>query len=186
VPQVTVQLTPEFELSLVTVATKLPVALTRSVVVAGVTLTAIAPVPPPPPEPLAVISIDADADWLGSVTEVAVTVTTGEGVGTAEGAVKTVLAPLRVFAGLTAPQAPAVPQLTLQVTPALAGSLMTVAVKVAVPLSTTEVADWLSVTVTAPATEVTVIVAEAVLLGSVTELAVMVTVPPAGTVAGAM
>ncbi len=71
-------------------------------------------------------------------------------------------------------------------TPAFAGSLSTVAVRVVVAPVPTEVADWLRVTVSAPGSVVTVMGTDAVLLGSVTEIAVRVTVPPVGTFAGAV
>jgi hypothetical protein len=167
---------------LTTVATSVVLPLALTVAVGGVTLTPM-PFPPPPLEPV-VIWIDAEAKTAGEVTEVAVMVTIGDD-GTVAGAVYTVLAPLSVAAGLMVPQPPASEQVTVQVTPALAGSFSTVAVRVAVAPVATEVPDWLRLTVSAPAGVVMVIGTEAVLLGSVTEIAVRVTVPPAGTFAGA-
>ena len=69
----------------------------------------------------------ADADFVVSVTEVAVTVTALP-LGIALGAVYVVALPLAVDVGLKLPHAPALPQVTDQVTPAFAESLLTTAV----------------------------------------------------------
>jgi hypothetical protein len=124
-----------------------------------------------------VIVILADADFVVSVTEVAITVTAlPEGTATGAVYVAEVLVML-----LKAPQAPALPQVTDQVTPAFAGSLLTVAVSGAAALVCSNGG--------APArvTEISAIlmIAEANLVGSVTEVAVMVT-PDLGTAAGAV
>ncbi len=85
-------------------------------------------------------------------------------------------------APLNAPQAPMLPQLTVQVTPAFLGSLLTVAVSGAVALVKSEAGAPPSIT------EMTVMVmlAEADLEVSVTEVAVTVTVLPLGMTAGAV
>lgn len=63
---------------------------------------------------------------LWSVVERAVTATVFL-AGTAGGAQKVVAAPLAVCGGVKCPQLPALPQMATQSTPALAGSLLTVA-----------------------------------------------------------
>jgi hypothetical protein len=73
-----------------------------------------------------------------SVTDVALTVTVLP-LGTADGAVYVVAAPLAVPVGLKLPHAPELPQVTDQVTPALAESLLTVAVRDCVALVCREV-----------------------------------------------
>jgi hypothetical protein len=65
---------------------------------------------------------------LVSVEDVAVMVTVLL-AGTEAGAVKVVVAPLAVCVGEKEPQAPALPQVTVQSTPAFAASLLTVATK---------------------------------------------------------
>ena len=89
-----------------------------------------------------------------------------------------------VVVPLKAPQAPApvLPQLTDQVTPALAGSLLACAFSDAAALVSIDAGAPDRVTEIA----VMVIVAEADLVGSVTEVAVTITVPPAGAAAGAV
>lgn len=82
---------------------------------------------------------------------------------------------------LNAPQAE-LPQLTDQVTPAFAESLVTVAVSDAVAVVASEAGAPESVTEMA----LMVIVAEADLVGSVTEVAVTVTVLPVGIAVGAV
>ena len=77
----------------------------------------------------------AEADFVGSVTEVAVTVTV-LGVGIAVGAVYVVGAPLAVPVGLKEPHGE-VPQVTVQLTPLL--SLVTTAVRLAVAPVTSDV-----------------------------------------------
>jgi hypothetical protein len=84
-PQLRLQLTPEFVLSLTTVAVKLPVALTARVAVAGETLTVRPPPPPPLPPDDGLIVTTALAEMLGSATEAAVSVTVPP-VGTVAGA----------------------------------------------------------------------------------------------------
>ncbi len=81
---------------------------------------------------------------------------------------------------LRAPQAPAavLPQLIDHVTPALDKSLLTVAVRAAVPLTPSEVGAPESTTIGKPD--------EADLRGSVTEVAVIVTRGGTGAVAGAV
>ena len=94
--------------------------------------------------------------------------------------------PLAVEAELTEPQAPEVPQVTVHVTPPFLESLLTTAVRLAVAVATSEVGGvGLSARVIA-AGGVTVMVAEADLVVSVTEVAMTVTVAGAGTAAGAV
>jgi hypothetical protein len=79
----------------------------------------------------------AEADFVGSVTEVAVTVTV-LGVGIAVGAVYVVGAPLAVPVGLKEPHGE-VPQVTVQLTPPFLLSLVTTAVRLAVAPVTSDV-----------------------------------------------
>jgi hypothetical protein len=82
----------------------------------------------------AAMVIDAVADFVESVTEVAVTVTAA-GLGAEAGALYFVAAPLAVDAAEKLPHGE-LPQLTVHVTPALAVSLLTIAVRlVLVPAS---------------------------------------------------
>lgn len=76
------------------------------------------------------------ADLVGSVVDVAVIVTVPPPAGTVAGAVNVVAAPLAVCASEKVPQAPALPQVTVQSTPAFAGSLLTVATKGALSFAT--------------------------------------------------
>ena len=71
----------------------------------------------------------------GSVVDVAIIVTELP-VGTDVGAVKVVVAPLAVCVGENEPQAPELPQVTVQSTPPLAASLLTVATKAALAFAT--------------------------------------------------
>jgi hypothetical protein len=178
--QVTVQVTPALAESLLTVAVKGVVAPVTTLMVGGVTLTLI--------DPLAGVTVMvALAETVGSVTEVAVTVTVPP-LGTAAGAVYVVAVPLAVWVGATLPQAPVVVQETLQVTPPFAESLPTEAVSVVVAFTATLAASGLTFTVTVgpPPLGTTVMTALAEILGSVTEAAVTVTVPPVGMFNGAM
>jgi hypothetical protein len=133
-----------------------------------------------------VIATTADADLVLSVTEVAVTVTVPP-AGTLPGAWNDVATPLPVLVGLKKPHGGAPgPQFTVQVTPALAESLATTAVKGAVALMFMETrGGGLKVTEIAPPC-VIVIVAEALLVLSVAEVALMVTVLPDGIAGGAV
>jgi hypothetical protein len=69
--------------------------------------------------------------FVGSVLDAAVIVTPPP-IGTALGAVNVVGAALAVWAGEKVPQAPGLPQLTVQSTPAFAASLVSVATRTAV------------------------------------------------------
>jgi hypothetical protein len=90
----------------------------------------------------------AEADFVGCVTEVAVMVTVLL-VGTATGAEKSVATPLPELEALRVPQAPALPQVTVQLTPAFEESFATNAVNAA-PLETwSEVGNGLRETLTA-------------------------------------
>lgn len=116
-----------------------------------------------------------------SVTEVAVKVTVAP-VGTAAGAVKSVAMPLRELGALKDPQG-APPQVAVQVTPALAESLVTKAVKAAPVEICSDVGAGLSVTAIIG---IIVIVADADFVVSVTDVAVTVTELPVGSMAGAV
>ena len=83
------------------------------------------------------------------------------------------------------PQAPALPQVAVQSTPWFAGSLVTVPATFAVPL-TFRLAGGAVERATPTGGGATVIAAEADLVASAVEVAVMVTVFPAGTLAGAV
>jgi hypothetical protein len=96
-----------------------------------------------------------------------------------------VAAPLAVCAGLNEPHAPALPQVTVQSTPLLAGSLETVALTVALALVCNVVGGAWVKTITMSG-GVMVTTAETVLVGSAVEEAVIVTVPPTGIAAGAV
>ena len=96
-----------------------------------------------------------------------------------------VAAPLAVFVGLKLPHCE-LPQVTLQVTPPLAESPVTDAMTLAVaPVASDEGGGVLSVTEMAGAV-VMVMEAVADFVGSETEMAVTVTTPVPGTVAGAV
>jgi hypothetical protein len=96
-----------------------------------------------------------------------------------------VAVPLAVEVELKEPQAPALPQVTDQVTPPFLLSLLTMAVRLLVaPLMSDVGGAGLKDTVSAGV--VMVMVAVAVLVVSVTEVAVTVTVLPAGIAAGAV
>ena len=92
--------------------------------------------------------------------------------------------PLEVVVLLNEPQLPELPQVTVQLTPLLARSFETVAMICAAVVTFIdegggcEIATWMA------GMMVTVAVADFV--GSVTEVAVIVTVPPLGTDAGAV
>jgi glycine cleavage system regulatory protein len=116
-----------------------------------------------------------------SVTEVATMVTVPPD-GTVAGAVYVVMTVLSVRGGLKLPQADVGVQ--LQFTPALAESLVTVAATLAVPLGATDAGGIVD-----NVTDIVVEMATAALMlfeESVTEVAIMVTLPPDGTVAGAV
>jgi hypothetical protein len=124
-PQVTDQVTPAFALSLVTTAVRLVVEPTKSEVGGvGVSATVMEG------GGAAVMVMVFDAVFVLSVTDVA-TIVTVLFVGTAEGAVYVVGALLAVEVALKLPHG-ALPQVTDQVTPPLALSLVTTAVRLAV------------------------------------------------------
>jgi hypothetical protein len=126
-PQVTVQVTPAFALSLLTVAVR------AAVVVAGTELGGLLSVTAIGAFGVEMVMV-AVADLVESVTEVAVTVTVA-GLGAPAGALYFVAAPLPVEEEEKLPHGEP-PQFTLQVTPALALSLVTMAVRlVLVPAS---------------------------------------------------
>jgi hypothetical protein len=154
------QVTPRLFGSLVTTATNPAAVPTCTVVVRGAIATEIA---------AAVMVTVADADFVGSVAEVAVIVTV-PAVGMEDGAVYVVATPPAVCTGVN------VPELALQLTPPFAPSLMTVAVNEAVPPAGSVVIAELI------ATEMLysiVRLAETVLVGSVTDAAVIATTVPA-------
>ena len=94
-----------------------------------------------------------------------------------------VATPVSVLVGLNVPQAPALPQVTVQLTPA--GSLVTAVTGVWAVVLSVVGGVGLRVTVITAAL-VIVIMAWANLVGSVLEVAVTVTVFPVGTAAGAV
>ncbi len=129
-PQVTDQVTPALVLSLVTTAANAALVVAASEVGgAGLRATVMGAAG-------AVIVIEAVTDLVESDTEVAVTVTVA-GLGTLAGAVNVVAVPLAVEVGVTLPQDEP-PQVTVQVTPPFALSLLTTAVKDAVALVPSE------------------------------------------------
>jgi hypothetical protein len=147
----------------------------------GVSVTATAP-------PLAVVTvIVAEAVFVPSATEVAFNVTVA-GVGTLPGAVYVTAEPEALVVGETVPQAaPLQPvPVTVHVTPLLAESLATVAVKACVPFTVTLAVVSDKVTVIGAAAVVTVIVADADFVVSATDVAFSVTVAGLGTAAGAL
>jgi hypothetical protein len=121
----------------------------------------------------------AVADFVGSLTDVAVTNTVPL-PGTVEGAVYVVATPLVVCVKLK------LPAVAVQVTPALAVSLLKVAVKLTVPPVRTVAALPATLTVMGCGAGVIVTAVLADFVGSLTDVAVRVTVPPAGTVLGAL
>ncbi len=88
--------------------------------------------------------------------------------------------------GLNEPQAPALPHVAVQSTPLLAGSFVTVAATFTGPLTFRLTGGAIERATATGAPAITVMVAEADLLGSAVEVAVRVTVFPAGTLAGAV
>jgi hypothetical protein len=83
------------------------------------------------------VTVTVSAAFLvGSAVDVAVIVTVPPLAGAAAGAVNVVGAPLSVWASEKVPQAPVLPQVTVQSTPLFAGSLVTVATKGALALCT--------------------------------------------------
>ena len=93
--------------------------------------------------------------------------------------------PLAVDVGLKDPQAPLLPQVTVQVTPPLLLSLLTTAMRLLVAPTMREVGG-VGFRATEMPGAVMVMVAELDLVGSVTEVAVTVTVPEVGIAAGAV
>ena len=169
-----VQFTPLFCASLLTVAVKFCVKLTVTVAVVGATATEIA----------GSIVIVAEKLFVPSATEVAVMLTVA-GDGTLAGAVYVIATPDALELAESVPQVlPLHPvPLSVQFTPLFCESFVTVAVKLCVFVTFT-LAD-----VGAMATEIagsTVIVAEKLFVPSATEVAVMLTAAGEGTAAGAV
>lgn len=130
------------------------------------------------------MTIRAEADLVGSVTEVAVTVTVPP-VGIAAGAVYVVAAPVGVVVGLSDPQAVA-PQVTVQVTVGFAEtSFAALARRGNCALTCSEAGGERMLTEIGIGATM-VIRAETDLVVSATEVAVTVTVVPVGIAAGAM
>jgi hypothetical protein len=133
-PQVTFQVTPALALSLPTTAVRFALVPPPSDAGgAGLSETVMG-------APGAEMVMVATAVLVESVTDDAVMVIEA-GLGTVAGAVYTVAAPLAVFAAEKAPQC-ALPQATLQATPAFALSLLTMAVRLAVLPASTESGGW--------------------------------------------
>lgn len=99
-----------------------------------------------------------------------------------------VVDPLLVVAGLKVPHAPAVllPQLAVQSTPAFVASPVTVAASVEVLPAAMDVDGVLVIVVLMTADALIVVREDALVVPSVAEVAVMVTTPPVGAVAGAV
>jgi len=169
-PHVAVQSTPALLESPVTVALTVPALPIPSDVGDCVMLTVITEE--------AVTVAAAEALVKPSFADMAVTVIFPP-VGTVDGAVYVVATPLAVFAGLKVPQ-PMKPQ--LHVTPALFTSLVTWAVRLAVPDVAISNVDGDTETVIGRM----VIVALADFVESPTQAAASVTVPPWGTALGAV
>jgi hypothetical protein len=122
-PQVTDQVTPALALSLATVAVKATLVAAASEAGGLLRVTVIGLLG-------AVIVMVVEADLVESETEVAVTATVA-GLGAEAGAVNLVAVPLAVEATEKLPHC-ALPQLTDHLTPALALSLLTTAVRLRV------------------------------------------------------
>jgi hypothetical protein len=122
-----------------------------------------------------------------SATDVAVNVTVA-GFGIAAGPVNVTAAPEALEAGATAPHVAALQPVpvTTQVTPLFAESFATVAVNAWVPLTTTLAVVKDNVTDTGAAPVVNVILVVADFVASATDVAVSMTVPGLGIVAGAV
>jgi hypothetical protein len=143
VPVLAVHVTPAAPTSFVTVAVTASDWPTANPVTFGEIVTAT----PVGGGPLEVIVIAADADFVPSLTEVAVSVTVA-GLGTAAGAVYVIAAPDAPVVADSAPHPPAVAHDAAHVTPFAALSLLTVAVKLCVPLVATDAVVGATVTVT--------------------------------------
>jgi hypothetical protein len=120
-PQVTVQVTPAFALSLATVAVRAAVVVAATELGGLLSVTVIGALG------VEMVMV-AVADLVESVTDVAVTVTVA-GFGAEAGALYFVAAPLAVDPEEKLPHGEP-PQFTVQVTPALTLSLLTMAVSV--------------------------------------------------------
>jgi hypothetical protein len=175
------QVTPAAATSFVTVAVKFNDCPSANPPSCGVsaTLTAL---------PEVVIVIVATALLVLSETEVAVNVTVG-GAGTLTGALYVTATPEALAAGATVPHAAPlhpVPD-TVHITPLFALSLVTVAVKFCAAPTTTPAVVCESVTaITGAGPAVTVMVADADLVPSETEVTVSVIAGGVGTLAGAV
>jgi hypothetical protein len=127
----------------------------------------------------------ADTDWIGSAVfdavDVAVTVTLP--AGAVMGAVNVTATPLAVWVELNTPQG-AVVHVAVQSTPAAATSFVIVAVKLLATPAMMDVGGNCVNTIEMAGRTVTV--EEAVVAGTDVDAAVTVTVPPAGTVEGAV
>ena len=108
--------------------------------------------------------------------------------GSEEGAVYVIVDPLFVVAGLKVPHAPGVllPQAAVQSTPAFVESPVTVAPSVAVLPSASDAGTVRVIVTLITGEEVTVATAAALVEPSFADVAVIRTVPPVGTVDGAV
>src|SRR5208283_3868677 len=126
-------------------------------------------------------TITAETFFEGSVVEAPVTVTVPP-VGMVIGAVKSVREPPAVWLKVNSPQAPALEHATLQSTPALSGSFATVAASIALVPLVRAGGGGSEVKVTETTVPVpTVTFADANRVASFAAVAVIVTVPSAGT-----
>jgi hypothetical protein len=108
--------------------------------------------------------------------------------GNEDGAVYVVVDPLAVVVRLKVPHAPVIllPQLAVQSTPAFVESPVTVAASVDVLPSAKDI-DGVRVIVTLMTVDVLMVAwAETLVVPSATAVAMMVTIPPAGALAGAV
>jgi hypothetical protein len=173
------QLTPLFCESLATVAAKFCVPLTETVVDVGDSVTMIT-------GPAGVTVIVAAADFVPSATDVAVSVTFA-GVGTVPGAVYVTAAPDALLVVESVPQVdPLQPPDKAQVTPLVALSFATAAVKFALAPTITLAVVCDRATLIGAAAAVTVIAPDETFVPSATDVAVTVTLGGLGTLAGAV
>jgi hypothetical protein len=172
-----VQLTPLFCVSLVTVAVKLRPCPAATVAVVGARLTPTA----------AVTVIVAEPTFVPSVTLFAVSVTVA-GLGTAAGAVYVTAPPEALVVAERVPHVTPlqpVPE-SVQLTPLFRVSLVTVAVNACVPTPACKLCVPGETATTITGAAETVIVALAFRVPSATEVALIVTVAGTGMLAGAV
>jgi hypothetical protein len=184
VPQLTDQETPEFVVSFDTTAVSEEVAPTVTVEGVGETLTTIV-------EAVVIVAVavavaGCELDSVAFAVAVMVTAPLLPPPGTLEGAIYVATAPLAVLVEEKRPQEELL-QLTVQSTPSPDSSLVTVAIRLAVsvePLPISNVVGDTLIETVFTASIITVVLTD--LLVSPLAVAIMVTVSPVGTVAGAV